>query len=275
MLFCSSLIGLPLGNPSDASLYCEGVFCDEFILNPSRYCQPIASVRTGFYGNYVFDRKMELDSRDHGDLHQTKLYTNAGLLTVNFCNRVDVFAAFGASKITLSGSGKTFLDSGGVNLISTVITESDISYNAGVRGTIWECGCCIIGGEVQYFYTNPTMNRIQNESVAPFYFENGEQLQYQEWQVGLGVTYDIALPACFRVLPYAGIKWSNAWIDMGDALFSPDEGATTSQLLDFRNSLNWGYSLGLTFVGGEKWSTTVEGSFADELAFSFNTQFRF
>ena len=97
---CKPSYALPVGNPAEASLFCDSLFswcwCENF------------GVRLGYYGDFVFDRKMKLDAPSKDCLRRTEIYTNAGYLVINFLNRVDVFGTLGATKINIDANNQNF-----------------------------------------------------------------------------------------------------------------------------------------------------------------------
>ncbi len=268
-LACGAAYALPVGNPSDASLLCDGLFWEGYCC--SDLCDPCLSwcdafsVRAGFYGDYVFNRHLELEHRGHPDIENTEIYTNAGFVAGNFYDRVDVFATFGASSILVDTNEKTFGVAGSGRI--EIETETDFSWSVGVRGTIWECGCTSLGAEAQYFRTRPHIMRVTDKATNSEYPANNVNAKYSEWQVGVGLSHRI-----YMFVPYIAVKWSGCDLDFDNALFTQ---AGPSQLFNAENKKLWGYAVGLTFVDCEKASITAEGRFGDEKALYVNGQIRF
>ena len=269
-----SAYALPVGNPWDASLLNCGVFlrgdCDALC---SCWSDAL-SVRVGFYGDYVFNRHTQVrQGQRHDSIHSTKLFTNAGFAAFNFCDRLDLFATFGTTELQFETRARV-LQGAGPNDIVRFETDTRFSWSLGLRGTIWEYGCLALGAEAQYFQARPHLNFIRGEVDNPFYFSGHERLKYKEWQVGLGVSYKVALNPCSTFLvPYAAVKWARvrAHFNYANAVALTD----TYNLPNIENERTWGLALGLTLVGCRKASVTVEGRFFDENAVYANTQFRF
>ena len=272
LLISSSAYALPIGNPWEASLMYNGVFweghCADYRDPCINWCDGL-SVRLGFYGDYVFNRHMEVSRHEgHASIHDTEIWTNAGYVAFNMWDRFDIFATLGTTQLQIFTPQSAF--STNSNVFIRVETETDFSWSLGMRGTIWECGCFALGGEAQYFQTRPDINFTQLEAKDPLYSDKGEKLKFKEWQIGLGAAYRINITSCVTaVIPYLGVKWGHTWIDMDDKLIAG------GHLFDLRNERDFGYAFGLTLLGCNKTSITVETRFIDEKALYVNGQFRF
>ena len=268
LLLSTTAFALPIGNPIDASLYSEGVFCDSPLYG-------IASLRLGFYGDYVFDRHLKIDDEtNHNDMSKTELNTNAGFIVLNFCDRIDAFATVGASNISVHGRANSF-GATADNSYFVVASETAFSWSVGARGTVFCCGNWGFGLEWQYFRTTPNLRSLSDYRQTVSYDSNVE-MQYREWQVGFGPSYTVEIVPCsLFVIPYAGVKWANAKLDMDDHRFVDSSDLLIARLFNLENARNWGWAFGLTMLGGCKWTLTGEVRFVDELAAHVNTQFRF
>ncbi len=269
-LACGSAYALPVGNPSDASLLCDGLLFEGHCGDPCDPCLSwldAISIRVGFYGDYVFNRHMEVDrNEDDSDIEHTKLFTNAGYVAANIWDRLDVFATFGATNLFIDTNGSAF----GIPAVGSrfvLETKSHFSWSAGVRGTIWECGCTSLGAEFQYFYTRPRVKRITEAALISDYPDNFLTSKFYEWQFGVGFAHRINI-----FVPYIAVKWSRAHFKFDNARPAPLPGII---LFDLENKKDWGYAVGVSLVDCEKASLTVEGRFGDEKAVHVNGQIRF
>lgn len=266
ILASGAAYALPVGNPSEASLLSDGIFFEGNCGDP---CDPCISwcdsfsLRLGFYGDYVFNRHMEVRS-DGPDIEDVEIFTNAAYFALNFWNRFDVFATVGSTNFELDTNASAF---GGTNGARFEL-ESDsacASWSVGGRATLWECGCTSLGLEGQYFRANPDVKRITTASALSAYPEYSAR--YHEWQVGLGVSHRINI-----FVPYVAVKWSRARWDLGGETFVLS-GTNVTQ--DLENKKSWGYAVGVSLIDCEKAALTVEGRFADEKAVYVNGQIRF
>ncbi len=280
-----SLLSLPLGNPWEASLFCEGdgIFCAEAFDCPL-FDNLCFSVRGGFYGDYVYNRHLEVNgAHRQGNIDNVQVFTNAALINVNFCQRIDFFATLGVTSIDVQTPERIFdptatEDAPGViqiNRFLDIKTEDKLSWSVGGRGTIWRCGNFALGGESQYFETSPEIEKIVAGIADALYPTNGIQLWYREWQIGVGASYQACISKGFQAYPYAGLAWSRTYVHTkGATMIITDENEQIS-LSDWGNARLWTYVVGLTFVSCEKFNLGFEGRFASEKAFYFNSTVRF
>jgi len=261
---------LPLGNPWESRLMTDGLFLEG---NCPHFCEPcVWNIRVGFYGDYVWDRVMELDESDeHATVRKTQLWTNAGYVALNLWDWLDIFGTFGATQIEINTPSRLFGSQ--FNTLMTIQTETDFSWSVGVRGMIWECGSLGVGAEAQYFQTRPDINFIRFLGSDNSY--HNEVLKYCEWQVGIGAAYRINIASCATAaIPYLGLRWGRARIDMDD-LQEPITASIPLTLFDLRSKKDLGYAFGVTLLGCNKISVTAEARFSNEKALYVNGQFRY
>ncbi len=278
-LACGAAYALPVGNPADASLLCDGIFWEGYLGDPCDPCltwSDAFSTRIGFYGDYVFNRHMEIDDHDrHKDIEHTSIYTNAFFVAGNFWDRVDVFVTLGTTNLDIVTNESAFDAQGQPSLGNgrfEIETETDFSWSVGIKGTIWNCGCTTLGAEAQYLATNPHITRLTQEDTYSVYPAGNIRARYREWQVGIGLAHRINM-----FVPYFAVKLSGSRLDMGDARISGfffQSVPTIAYLNNLENKKLWGYAVGVSVVDCEKASFTVEGRFADEKAVYVNAQFR-
>lgn len=266
LLLSATGYALPIGNPTEASLMKEGVFC------PGHYngCRDSIcdswSVRIGFYGDYVNNKHMRV-SKKHESIKQTRISTNAAYLALNVWDRADFFTTLGASSIEITTPSNTF-GRASFNDLATVDSETGFSWSVGTRVTFWEWGCLGIGGEAQYFHTCPDINFLRDKNSAPDYVSN--DISYSEWQLGIGISYRINIVCDHTALvPYIGFKGGHTRLDTNNATGSN----MVIPKLDSERDV--GYAFGLSLLGANTTLVTVEGRFADEKALYINAQLRF
>ena len=271
LLSCGPLSALPIGSPSEASLTPAGMVfpglgdnrCDPCL----DWCNGI-SFRFGFYGDYVFNRHLEIDQNNFDDkIDQASLFTNAGYVALNVWDGLDFFATFGTSTFTVEGNTQAFGKLGNGRL--RIEMSPEFSWSFGVRATIWEWGCTSAGVEGQYFCTKPHVRQVTENCETSIYPNSWVRCLYEEWQVGVGISHKIN-----QFVPYLGVKCSHARIDFGDAEL--DFGIWKPAVLyDLESGKDWGFAVGLTYLSCGWGTVTVEGRFADEKAVYVNGQLRF
>ena len=260
---------LPLGNPADASLLCDGL-----LSCPNWYG---LSLRTGFYGDYVFNRHLEIEIPGTPGIPGAEVYTNAGYLALNFRNRVDLFATLGASEVDLIVDQPIFGNMVGAE--EQIFSQTDFSWSLGLRGTLFRYCGLILGLEGQYFRVRPHLDTVRVAGVfLTFPFIKQIDVRYQEWQVGIGLSYPIAIAACgaTALVPYIGYKYSWPRYDFFNQLFVDGSISVQVESTRLENARHHGgYAVGVTLVGCKKASITAEARFVDEKALHINSQFRF
>lgn len=269
---CNASYALPIGNPSEPALMLDGVCWAG--LNDGCFCDPCYSwvdafsFRLGFYGDYVFNRHLTVSDEQGGDIEDTEMFTNAGYIALNFCDRIDFFGTLGATNFNIETNSDVFSDLGLIGSRLVFETETYFSWSIGARATLWDCGCTTLGVEGQYFQTQPQITRVTVASIASEYPKHA-RWRYWEGQVGFGLSHRID-----HFVPYIAVKWSKARITIGDDPIlsgTPEAGHFSG----FENGKNWGYAVGVSLVDCERMSVTAEGRFGDEKALYVNGQIRF
>lgn len=276
IMTCGAAYALPVGNPSDPILLTEGILWDTASVESCDPCDPYAfnwdlfSVRIGYYGDFVFNRNLEVR---HGAAHRierSEFNTNAGLLALNIWDRIDLYGTFGATNGYIESNASTF----GIPATSArfaIATESEFSWSVGTRGTLWECGCTAIGLDARYFRTRPDISRLTYGDEVSLYPSRTFNMKYSEWQVSLGISHRINM-----FVPYAAVKWSRAHVDFRNSpAFFPVVSPTAADFPALRNEREWGYAVGVSLVDCDMMSLNVEGRFYDEKAIAVNAQVRF
>lgn len=278
-LTCGAAYALPVGNPSEASLFLNGAWWDSYCCNP---CDPCFSwcdawsFRIGYYGDFVFERHLKLDSGDRegggSNIDHTSLATNAGYLALNICDRIDIFGVVGATKIHIRTDAISYSP---LSFESELFFRTDFSWSVGGRATLWNCECFYVGLEGQYFHTNPDFDSfLRYDTGTITYFNESSGVRYQEWQVGLGVSYRFATSCpTLAMVPYAAVKWAGCRFNLDN--FSPVIDDTPFDFPKHENNKSWGYAVGMSLTLCDMVGVTVEGRWADEKALYVNGEFRF
>lgn len=267
-LFCgATAYALPAGNPSDASLLTDGLFWEGSCGDP---CDPCAdwsqcySFRVGFYGDYVFNRYLKIDTKgariDGRMFDTTRLSTNAAFLALNLFDRLDLFSTLGVSFLSGEANSAVLGNPGGREFLES---SSRFSWSVGTRGTIWECGCTAFGFEAQYFRSElPIIMAIFDALVT----DNSPNItiRYEEWQAALGVAQRLGM-GCYTLVPYANLTWSVA---------KPGLIVEGQRIGGLKSAKPWGCALGVTMVDSNKASLTAEFRCGSEQALYVNGQIR-
>lgn len=286
LMTCSAVYALPVYNPDQPELLKYGVFtCGDACWG----------LEFGYRGDFVFDRKFR--GVNQGNLVganpnrcQYEHYINAGQLTLNLFDRIDLYgwcgenrAAFDAPVDFLSVVPDT-PTSGFLNFSGR--SKVGFAWGVGARVVLWQCGRTAIGIDGQY---SQRRNSLQSLSIdgAPVQAGNfvstadGGLLDpsnfhsyHKEWQVSLGISHRI----CWLV-PYVAVKYSDFKHGFSGPLFSAAPVVIGSGSYDpklkFRPRNYVGFVAGVTLVDAERMHVTAEGRFIDERALTIAADLRF
>lgn len=257
LLFILPIAGwaLPVGNPADPSIYSKGVWSSSDSCESS-WANHLA-LRAGYYGDFVFNGHVKRTNHT-GQIEQLQMNTNAGLLSVNIVNRVDLFGLIGATHAeavshSVHGDYRFELE-----------YDTHYSWGVGARAVLWKWSHATLGLEGQYFAYSPSIMRYEQIGTDSEYPDAYAHARFYEWQVGLGLSYRIC-----NFVPYIAIEGSYLSINNKQSTVL---GVT---LNNFESAKYIGYAVGVTLVDDDKATLTVEGRFADQLACCVNGQFRF
>ncbi len=270
LLLSSSLFALPVGNPAEASLICDGVFWDRWI-NCCGTGNPCCvdwwervSIRVGYKGNFVYQRAFETD--DNGkDFEDFSMANNTAVLTLNYFEWLDLFGTFGAARFALEGNASIFGGPSGSRLL--IETGTDTSWSIGGRITLFRCKSFYVGLEGEIFGTNPHIFLVSLGESLTLYLSHSAHLPYREGTVALGTSF------CWGTFfPFANLKWSKVKIAKLDAPI--DIGPISTRFSDLKNKQSIGCTLGVTYLPCRAMALTLEGCFIDELTLGFNATIR-
>ena len=280
VLTCGALQALPAGNPAASSLYTNNFWFGDSSCDP---CDPCSSwcdwfdIRLGFYGDYVYNRHLETKGTNGdagGDIQDTQLFTNAGLIVVDICDWFEAFATVGVTDFHIRTDDSVWRVSGGASVMSELFFSTEMSYSGGLRATIWECDCFMIGGMAQYFYSNTSLDSfLEYAAGTQTYFNNNNRsANYQEWQVAIGAAYIFVNSANFMFVPYTNIEVAGVNWNLGRSFTA---NSVTEQLQSLNEKKVVGWSLGMSAVLCDLIGVTVEGRWANEKAIHVNGQLSF
>ena len=269
------VFALPIGNPSNASLFFYTTPCDN-----NSYSDPcdqvglcssfldIVRFDVGFYGDYVFNRHLETVTNRKIDYSQ--ISTNAGYIAINFWELVDVFTTLGASKFSFNTSLGPFNDTNKSPRF-TFESATAFSWSVGANATLLECKCLAFGLMGQYFACCPIPRVLFVRANVNSYPDEDSRRRFSEWQIGGGLSYRYSS----YFVPYVAVKYSRAFWHFNNQPFLVTD--TLATIPNVRNARNWGYAIGVTLAPFlcRNLSITAEGRFADEAALYVNAQVLF
>ncbi|MCX6994254.1 MAG: hypothetical protein NTY13_00200 [Chlamydiae bacterium] len=252
-LTCHSLYASPVLSPNAASIHTDGVFFSD-----DCSCW---SLRAGFRGDYVFDRKLSTNQSSQLTMECHSIFANEAVLTFNLWDRLDIYGLVGAATQSLFASHSFNNPSvGDVRLYGS--SSSKTIWGVGARTTILEhnfncCGTSYLGADINYenigssYANTATWNGAPVTTFAPLI------TSYEELQVSVQVGHRISI-----LTPYIGAKWSNA-----------RSNSLTTPTANHKN--HWGYAVGVLLIDAGRMSVTAEARFIDEKAMTIMGEFRF
>ncbi len=258
---------LPIGNPSEASLFTMKECKKECASNSEE--RPLYFT-LGYYGDFVFNRHFKTVAGKQIDY--SHITTNAGYLGLTVGELFEIFTTLGATQLSLNTSLKPFNGSNPSPRFD-FFTNTAFSWSVGTHATIWHYRCFALGVMGQYFSSRPHTHlwRIVNVSGN----SNDDHARYSEWQFGAGVSYRYS---CYFV-PYIAIKWSRAlWEFNNQPLLVRPTSPPVATLINLESSRHFGYAIGLTLAPPfdcKNLAVTVEGRFGDENAIHIKGQLFF
>lgn len=281
LLTCHTLYSLPIGNPIEPGLFPQGIWLDRPCCNLDNRCLNFInnwSVRIGYYGDFVFNRNLQIHGNGLGQgdvIDETRLNTNAAYIALNFCDLVDIFTTLGASDLRIHTPEASW------SLVSahegTLLTNTPFSWSIGARAILFDWRCFSVGIEGQYFRMQPLLTTYISDGFQGrfTYFNGNNRTTYSEWQFGGGLSYTIRTECPdLSIVPYVGVKWSQLHFDTNRFTFV-DGFANTLTIFDLSAHKHCGFAVGATFTFCDRIGVTVEGRFADERAFYVNGQICF
>ena len=285
LLNYTCLQALPVGNPTEAALYTQGVWIkdscpkncwctyDEFLS-----CLLNFSVRFGYYGDFVFNRNLAIQDRGLNQgkvIRETKMNTNAGYLVFNVWEIIDAFATMGTTNIRIRTDEISWVINGGAD--GVLFSDTNFSWSSGIKGVLFHWSCFDIGFEGQYFQANPHFKEYISSFVgATVSFDHNNDFTYREWQAAAVLSYNL-FTTCpnFSIVPYIAGKWSHAQLTTHNFRFIAQPSGELFTIFDLKSHKSWGFAVGTTFALYNSAGFTVEGRFGDEIALYVNSQFCF
>lgn len=290
LLAKATIYSLPIGNPTDALLYSEGIW---------RTCTPcyyeegglvgastqgcfrwtdICALRFGYYGDFVFNRNMRIDGKGLDQAHiirSTEINTNAAVLTLNLWQAIDLYGTVGVSDFRIETNEKSWILIGQTNGVMT--TDSHLSWSVGGRGVLWSWRCFNLGFEGQYFQSKPLFRRYISEFLGFItQFNKNNQVTYHEWQVGGTLSYILQTPCPHVTLvPYIGGKYARSLLVTHNFTFQETGNPVTFTIFNLRSHKRGGFAVGSSLIVRDRVGVTVEGRFGDEKAIFVNGQVSF
>lgn len=262
-LLSSTLWALPVGNCLTPAIYSNGLWDQR---EPYFSWGACTHLRFGYYGDFVFERKMEqmISGNPGSDIAHFGLATNAGTLTLDICDYLDGYLLCGATSISYQAENE-------FQEYCSFDFSTSTCWSIGGALDLWQYRSFGVGIEGQYFETRPLFNRYTNYATGEIlYFNDRNQMKWREWQGGLTATFRMTDQPNFVFAPYMGVKAASGKLRQHG--FEIDDGGLIQNLNLLESKEVWGFAIGVTVVSYGIMGVTAEGRFGDEKAFYTNFQ---
>lgn len=238
----------PVGNAETPGLLKKGFFI------PRDYWW---NFRIGYEGDFVIDERMKQQTEGSGRVDNYEQFTNAGTLTFNFVERLDVYGLFGSSRVNSDWRFTT----GGINQRAQIETKYDFLWGVGARAILaqWVDAALGVAGRYSRAHMDPvwlTINGV-NESVGD------SRLNWRAWNVAMDASIRVEL-----FVPYIGVQYFNATTKINGVPEAIANAGTGS--LHMKNRSPVGVFVGCSLTKSEYFFLNIEGRFINEEALSIS-----
>lgn len=258
-LLCSVLFatlhlqGLYQSNPILPEIIDKGFFMPEDLF---------MGIRIGYQHDQVFNRNLKKRGQLEGNVSTVSQMYDQGVLTMNFWDRVDVFASLGAMSIYVSDRQK-------INTSHFQLeyqTSDNFTWGTGLRAAIINWKSTVFGASANYQYANPKVNWNTVEGLT---FSNTAKVRWSEWQVGVAVAQQIDI-----FTPYIGVNYSKVSSTVHNIAKDPlIPSYPTRFKMKSRN--HFGMALGCDFSNEKYFDLGIEMQLISERAFTIKADIRF
>lgn len=247
-----SLLSAPVFNPSCPSILQKGIFLEN---------APV-SIRSGYEGNFVFDRRLEQYRNAEGRVDNYEVYVNAGNISLDFFEVFSLFGNLGSGKI----ESDFRLQSEGIEKRAVTKSDEEFSWGLGLNTLLFSWEKLKLGAGFRYTTFDPKLYFFSLDGVV--YDSEQKRFHFREWQCNLGLSYKIDF-----LTPYIGAKYTYAKSkirlpEIEDIL----EGKDTQRF--FRSRQDVGLYLGCTIAADRAFLISIESRLIDEEAVSVFAEFR-
>lgn len=202
------------------------------------------SFRLSYIGDYVYKQRFLDEFPLPGNTVTStyiRLWTQAGMLTLNFRDRIDLYAILGGTRLDIDND---------------VTTSQQLSWGFGGKLIILREGRFHVGVDLKYFQTNQSPQYFLSEG-APYNIMSDFHFDYSEIQASLGIAYRTKYVSPYATASYLMSKLSPT------PLVSLVRLPTDDTLVDVVSKSvlgrrRWGLVLGATLVDKQKATLSLE-----------------
>lgn len=254
LLMPLSAIALYNGNPSLPMMPEEGLFISK---------EHWLGLKAGYEFNRVYDRKLHMEGQhlEHctKKVQKYESLSNFGLVTLNFNDRAELFGSLGSLSSEISHHP---------------FSDTKISYHSGTNFAWGVGGRAILAywGDLQlsvnaeYVKSHPGLSSLKVNGKS--YPTRHAEIDYCEWQVGIGVSYRFNW-----FVPYIGVDYADfrERIEHLDSI----KFLIPSKHVTFKDTYPCGLFLGFGLAAQKAFQLNAEVRFINENAVSLSADFKF
>jgi hypothetical protein len=248
---CSYGFAMYIGNPAQPGVLEKGIVLQ----------YDLCSFRCGYLDDWVYAQQFQ-DEFYLAGVTPTKtsieLSTYAGILTLNFKDKLDLYGIVGSSRMQID---------------QEIFTKRALGWGCGIKWLIAEYKNFFLGADAKYFETDQKPRFFIIEGVA-YNIASNYRLNYHEVQVAIGVAYRAVSFCPYMNATYISTKIrpqpTSTLIRLPDA----DELAEV-QTKSIVSKNNLGLAVGLTLLDSEKASLACEWRGFNQSGVNVNLEVRF
>lgn len=247
-----NLFATIVGNPAQPALLSSGIIRSR----PSIWC-----LRLSYYGDYIYHQHFKDEFRIAGCVEKPthlQLWTQAGMLTLNFRERIDLYGIFGGSRMQID---------------EDVFTNQQIAWGIGGKLVIIHEGRFRIGVDIKYFQTDQKPHFFLCEGSA-FNVVSDFKFNYHEIQAAMGISYRTKY-----LSPYINATYLISKVEP-EPLIALVRLPMFDQIVDVVSKSvvgiwRWGFALGATIVDERRVTLAVEWRAFNQNAIDVSGEIRF
>jgi len=253
LFFPGALAAMLIGNPAAPALEKVGLFTP-----PATW----VSCRLAFFEDYVYRQRFHDEFKLDGcERTKTfaKLATSAGIVTLNFEDRVDFYGILGGSRMQLN---------------QEVFSSMQFCWGFGGKLILFESTNLSFGCDIKYFVANQQPNYFLCDGLA-FDVVDESKFRYNETQFSIGMCY-----RSLCIAPYFYATYLVSKIDPDPSIALVEWPLDTTVLIDAEcKSMvahrRWGIAVGATLLSSSKAAISVESRMFNQNAIDVTLDVRF
>lgn len=251
LLSISPLSAMLVGNPAEPALIEKGVL--------SKYS--CVSFRVGYLDDWVYKQRFQDEFKIEGETHARtflELSTYAGMTTLNFIKRLDIYTLLGSSRMQID---------------EEIFTKRAFSWSVGTKLMFLKHKNFFMGTDIKYFQTDQKPKYFVIDG-APFNIVSNYKSKYQEVQAALGMSYQISL-----FVPYVNATYIFTHIEPEPPIilvrFPDMDEHVDLELKSVICKKKWGMALGFSLVDLSTAALSFEWRAFNQNAINVNGEIRF